>query len=582
MRPVPTLSPVLVLALAGSASGQAFFPAELELSSLDGTTGFVMSGIDALDQSGQSVSSAGDVNGDGIDDLIIGAFGADPNGVGGAGESYVVFGRATGFSTSMDLSSLDGTSGFIINGIDREDFSGFSVSAAGDVNGDGIDDLIIGAPGGEPNGNSNAGESYVVFGHMGGFPTSLELSALDGTNGFVLNGTDAYDNSALSVSCAGDFDGDGLDDLIIGAPGGDPNGSSAAGESFIVFGRMTPFNASMELSSLNGTTGFVINGVDASDNSGGSVSAAGDVNGDGFSDVIIGAPLADPNGVDRAGESYVVFGGPGVGAGGSFELSSLNGTNGFVINGINAVDFSGESVSGAGDVNGDGLDDVIIGSFRADPYGNTYAGESYVVFGSSTGFPASLDLSSLNGINGFVLHGRNPYDRSGGAVSSAGDVNGDGIDDLLIGAKYADPNGLDRAGESYVVFGRTGAFPASIGPSSLDGTNGLVLSGVDTYDASGSSVSSAGDVNGDGIDDIIIGATGADPNGNSAAGESYVVFGRRCLADTNHDGMLTPADFTAWIAAFNAMASECDQNGDGNCDASDFTAWIANFNAGCG
>jgi 2C-methyl-D-erythritol 2,4-cyclodiphosphate synthase len=134
-----------------------------------------------------------------------------------------------------------------------------------------------------------------------------------------------------------------------------------------------PFPVSIELSALDGTDGFVLNGIDASDRSGVSVSSAGDVNGDGVDDVIIGASSADPNGRSNAGESYVVFGGPGVGAGGSLDLSSLDGTNGFVLNGIDASDSSGVSVSSAGDVNGDGVDDVIIGAYLADPNGQVRA-----------------------------------------------------------------------------------------------------------------------------------------------------------------------------------------------------------------
>ena len=115
-----------------------------ELSSLNGTNRFVINRIDVSDQSGRSVSAAGDINGDGIDDIIIGADNADPNG-NNSGESYVVFGSASGFGAALELSALDGTNGFVINGIDADDRSGTSVSAAGDVNGDGIDDIIIGA-----------------------------------------------------------------------------------------------------------------------------------------------------------------------------------------------------------------------------------------------------------------------------------------------------------------------------------------------------------------------------------------------------------------------------------------------------
>ena len=541
--------------------------ATIDLSLLNGTNGFILNGIDADDRSGWSVSSAGDVNGDGYDDLIIGARTADPNGT-DSGESYVVYGGASapGEDGVLDLSDLDGTNGFILNGIDAGDRSGWSVSSAGDVNGDGYDDLIIGAYVADPNGDSNAGETYVIYGGASAPGTGgrLNLSTLDGTDGFILNGIDADDRSGWSVSSAGDVNGDGYDDLIIGASYADPNGDRS-GETYVVYGGASApgTDGVLDLGALDGSGGFILNGIDAVDISGNSVSSAGDVNGDGYDDLIIGANGADPNGDNAAGETYVVYGGASApGTNGVLDLSDLDGTNGFIFNGIDAGDNSGRSVSSAGDVNGDGYDDLIMGARWADPNGDNGAGETYVVYGgaSAPGTNGALDLSDLDGTNGFILNGIDARDFSGFSVSSAGDINGDGYDDLIIGAYEADPGGDSDAGETYLVYGGANA-PGTGGVldlSDLDGTNGFILSGIDGGDQSGRSVSSAGDVNGDGYDDLIIGARRAGPNGNREAGESYVVYGGATGTES-----LTPVTAQGTAAADNFT---------GNAGADSFTA----------
>ncbi len=478
---------------------QSYFPASIDLSTLTPATGFTLNGV-ANSQSGNSVSGTGDINGDGVADFIIGA--RDANSYGGA--SYVVFGNPSiGNSGSITLSSLNGSNGFVLPGVASGDYSGWSVSGTGDVNGDGVADLIIGAP--YP--NSRVGASYVVFGKAGiGSSGSIMLSSLNGGNGFVLSGVANNSYSGGSVSGAGDVNGDGVADLIIGAIGTNSN----IGASYVLFGKAgIGSSGSLSLSSLNGGNGFVLSGVAAGDDSGGSVSGAGDVNEDGVADLSIGA-----DGVNStAGASYVVFGKPGVGSSGSITLSSLNGSNGFVLLGVTSS-ASGNSVSSAGDINGDGVIDLIIGA----PYTNSDAGASYVVFGKEgIGSSGSIVLSSLNGSNGFVLSGvASSY--SGTLVSGVGDINGDGVDDLIIGAGVANSN----AGANYVVFGHPGiGSSGSIALSSLNGSNGFVLSGVAAGDMSGYSSSGAGDVNGDGVADLIIGAYQA----NSGAGASYVVFG---------------------------------------------------------
>ncbi len=506
------------------------------LSDLTGSNGFTINGDNPFDTSGYSVSDAGDINGDGIDDIVIGApgfTGNDPAATTTPGNVYVVFGTQAGFADDFDLSTLNGTNGFAINGIAADDLAGFSVSGAGDVNGDNIDDLIIGAVGADTNGD-DAGASYVVFGFQGGFAPSIDLANL-GTNGVTINGIAAGDELGTSVSNAGDVNGDGIDDLIIGAPY-----ANYAGQSYLVFGS-EGLPSSIDLANL-GTNGVTINGITAGDGFGISVSAAGDVNGDGFGDLIIGAPGTDLGEFQYAGQSYLVFGSEGLPS--SLNVSDLDGSSGFVLDGVNAFDFSGRSVSGAGDVNGDGFDDLIIGAYGA----NDSAGTSYVVLGSPEAFSDSFNLSQLNGDNGFAINGINASDLSGRSVSSAGDFNGDGFDDLFIGAVGAD----NFTGQSYVVYGKENQFAASIDLSELDPTEGFALNGVNANDFSGISVS-AGDINGDGLSDLIVGASYADPSGRTNAGETYVIYGRKpIIGDASNDTLNgTVSDDTIYAGSGN-------------------------------
>jgi hypothetical protein len=462
-----------------------------------GSAGFRIDGAAAGDVSGYSVASAGDVNRDGFADLIIGAPGADPSGRSDAGSSYVVFGKASGFS-NLNLGNL-GSAGFRIDGAAAGDVSGHSVASAGDVNRDGFADLIIGAPGADPSGRSDAGSSYVVSGS-----SNLDLANL-GSAGFQLNGAAAGDVSGYSVASAGDVNRDGFADLIIGAPEADPSGRSDAGSSYVVFG----------FSNLDFR---IIDGAAAGDVSGYSVASAGDVNRDGFADLIIGAPGADPSGRSDAGSSYVVFGK----ASGFTDIDLGNlGSAGFRIDGAAAGDLSAYSVASAGDVNRDGFADLIIGAPSASPSGRSFAGSSYVVFGKASGF-SNLDLGNL-GSAGFRIDGAAVRDLSGFSVASAGDVNRDGFADLIIGAPEADPSGRSNAGSTYVVFGKASGF-SNLNLGNL-GSAGFRIDGAAVDDFSGRSVASAGDVNRDGYADLIVGAYYADPSGRNAAGSSYVIFG---------------------------------------------------------
>lgn len=490
----------------------------LSVEDITGTLhGFSIFGDQPYDNAGKSVAS-GDINGDGYDDIIIGAFHADVGDSTDAGKTYVVFGSANGVDHEFDLSTLDGSNGFTANGVRMTSESGHSVSS-GDINGDGYDDVIIGAWGEYV--TNATGNTFVIWGKASGYSASIDLKNADANSFFTINGIDFQDRAGYSVA-SGDVNGDSYDDVIIAAQGADPDSRNFAGETYIVYGKSSSFGTSFDLSSLDGSNGFTLEGIDGNDVSATTVSS-GDVNGDGYDDVIIGAYQARPGGRAFAGEAYVYFG-KAVADSANIILSDIDGTNGFQLNGHLANDLFGFHVSN-GDINGDGYDDVFVLAFHADPNGQENAGKVYVIFGKASGFSSSIEVSALNGTDGFTLEGANANDNAGYSLEAA-DINGDGYEDLFIGAQSATVNGKSAAGEMYVFFGKASGYDATFPLSSINGVNGFKITGSDFNQNIGHSLA-GGDVNGDGYNDVIIGAYQSNAGSDAGAGVVHVFTNTR-------------------------------------------------------
>jgi Bacterial Ig domain/FG-GAP repeat len=487
-------------------------PATVALGEVtEGIGGFMIEGIAAGDQAGYAVAGGGDIDGDGLADVIVGAWSADVDG-NGEGRVFVVYGKPDGASVALS-DVLDGTGGFVIDGIDDFDRTGFAVASGGDVDGDGLADVIIGAPQADAVAD-NEGRVFVVFGKGDQDPVALATLEADAA-GFVIEGIAADDLAGWSVGGGSDVDGDGRDDVIVGAPQADGNGVGNSGRVFVVLGK--PDSMPVDLVAVAaGNGGFAIDGIALEDHAGDAVAGIGDVDGDGLEDLLVGVPQANAGG-GNSGRSFVVLGKTD---GTTVELADvLLGDGGFAIDGAAGLDQLGDAVSGAGDVDGDGLADVIVGAPGAENDTNLQ-GRSYVVYGKNDGTAVTADDLAA-GIGGFAIDGEAEGDLSGWSVGGGVDVDGDGRSDVLVGAQNADFAAV-VAGRSYVIYGGAGGPVVALGDVAM-GIGGFAIDGEMSNDVSGWSIAGGGDVSGDGLGDLLIGAYGA-PGGDDV-GRSYVVFG---------------------------------------------------------
>jgi len=456
---------------------------------------------------GSCVSTAGDVNGDGYSDVIVGAPRYD-NGEIDEGRAYAYYGSPSGLSSGQNWMAESNQTGAQF---------GTSVSTAGDVNGDGYSDVIVGAPR-HGNGELNGGRAYIYHGSPSGLST-VDAWTAESNQADALFGT--------SVSTAGDVNGDGYSDVIVGAPRSD-NGELDEGQAYVYHGSPS----GISLSSV-----WIADGNQINSSFGTSVSTAGDVNADGYFDVIVGAHGYD-NGEVNAGQAYVYHGSPaGLSAGSAWMAEATQPDSGF-----------GFSVATAGDVNGDGYSDVIVGAYRFDD-GEIDEGRALVFHGSAVGLSPSAAWTVDSDQAGAEL---------GVSVSTAGDVNGDGYSDVLIGAGKYDETEVDD-GRAFVYLGSVAGLAQ----------NPVWMAESDQTGAQfGASVSTAGDVNGDGYSDVLIGAGLYDGYEYDAdvpdAGRAYAYLGSG----------LGPPPGASWMAQGNqahagvgySVSSAGDVNGDGYSD----------------
>jgi hypothetical protein len=435
---------------------------EFDESSVDG----IWTGESAEDQAGRAVAAAGDVDGDGFLDWLIGSPGDDESG-GRSGAAQLIYGPVTGALALTDASVIR------LIGDNSSDETGWAVAGVGDLDDDGWDDVAIGAPNSDGD-DYRAGQVYIQLGPIGS-NTDLGSSA-----DYTLQGNDIYDNAGASIAGLGDVDGDGYDDLAVGGPGFEDGGVN--GSIWVILGTPTAGE-----NRLNDEAVAHLSGQSTGDAAGSVVAAAGDVDGDGYQDLWVTAPYEDEAATD-AGCAWLVLG-PMSGT------SSIEAAAETKLTGVAANDLAGVALA-VGDLDGDGQPDVAISAPGADGEASD-SGVIYVLLSIESG-THSLSLADI------TLPGGSSSEAVGASLA-IGDVDGNGVGDLAVGA----PEASTGAGSAYLVYG-----PLSSGLA-LSAPDLAILGGAE--DQLGTWIS-MGDSNADGYDDLLIGVPGMDEPGSEAGG----------------------------------------------------------------
>jgi glycosylphosphatidylinositol phospholipase D len=522
---------------------------------------------------GSAVAAAGDLDGDGINDFLGGAPGLDVGGQVEAGGAAVYLGS----TSESERERAD----IIFTGIAAHDRAGTSVAGDFDFDGDGTPDILIGAEqfnrsgaddpvaGCNDDSACGAGIAYLIYFDPADYPNLgnplvtdyVDLAQVGVTiPGVVFTGVATGDQTGFAVAGGGSLDAGSGDDIAIGAPGATTPGGAGAGILYVVFDDPsltgTVSLSRVANSGIDEVDGFLLRGGAAGDALGFSVAFPGDVIGNSGSDLAVGAPLTDPpiplveTGTLNDGGTVIILEGGGM-SNGIIETVDVGGggTNGSTINGDQAEMQFGFSVAGGGDNLADGVDDLLMGAPLFDAAAGPDAG--FVAQTSGT-IPLNTIIESCNvggggGVAGATYVGEAAGDLLGYSVAGVYDTTGNGFDDVVFGAPYADPELVNEAGAVYVVEGRS-AEPALQGQIEVSdigaGTAGRVFIGVEEGEHAGSSLAGTGDISGDGANDFLVGAPDNDVfMTDDDAGQIYLVLdGTLSLRDADGDGVTDPLD----------------------------------------
>lgn len=496
--------------------------AYFNLNNLKQQTGFAINGTVSNGMFGVPLANAGDVNCDGIPDLLIGAYYND------MGSVYVLYGNSAGYPLSFNTTYFDGINGMVLQGMYWPSFDpyhdgytnhgsfGSYLSSAGDFNGDNCTDILAGAPFSSPNGIRWAGSSFLIYGATN-LPATLNVTYLDGNNGFRMDGAAQW-NQAGIVATAKDFDKDGQSEILIGSRYSSDNGPNS-GQVTLIYGSKNSFPAVVSLAEVRGINfdGDPLSQLGAVPRS------AGDVDGDGYDDFVAGAPSA--NGIYenyasfpyKMGNVYLLYGTNEV-VPSPVYVDQLNGKNGTKIIGAQTLDAIGYCIAGIGDINHDGYADIGVSAVRYSL--PNQQGQVYVIYGNSERFPAVISLSDIAQY-GFSFTGLYNEDHLGAMIVGLGDVNGDKIDDFMFADEPFSTSGVIH--HAYVVFGSPEKQQGNISVSALNGKNGFVINApaLHTFFADfGCGV----DLNNDGLNDIVLFASGPSGLGEDK-GQVFVIYG---------------------------------------------------------